>query len=71
MVTRFIQLLLATSHYAFVVQGVHGWRLQPEVKVYSSYEIGDVPPDPEIVELDSVESAAARDELVKLGIMST
>ena len=50
-------------------QGVYGWRLQPEVKVYSSYEAGDPPPEPEDVETDVVDHSAARTELVQLGIM--
>ncbi|KAL0026441.1 hypothetical protein WJX79_010309 [Trebouxia sp. C0005] len=50
-------------------QGVYGWRLQPEVKVYSSYEVGDAPPEPEHIDLDDVDPAAARAELIHLGII--
>ena len=52
-----------------VLQGAYGWRLQPEVKVYSSYEKGDCPPEPENVEIEAVDATAARDELTKLGIL--
>lgn len=48
---------------------MYGWRLQPEVKVYSSYEVGDAPPEPEHVDLDDVDPAAARAELIHLGII--
>lgn len=50
-------------------QGVYGWRLQPEVKVYSSYEKGDPPPEPETVEIEAVDASAATNELIKLGII--
>ena len=50
-------------------QGAYGWRLQPEVKVYSSYDKGDCPPEPESVEIEVVDATAARNELTKLGIL--
>ena len=52
-----------------MLQGAYGWRLQPEVKVYSSYEKGDCPPEPESVEIEAVDATAARNELTKLGIL--
>lgn len=62
-------ILDAESWLALAGQGVYGWRLQPEVKVYSSYEVGDAPPEPEHVDLDDVDPAAARAELMHLGII--
>ena len=32
-------------------QGVYGWRLDPNVKAYSSYEQWEAPPDPENVQV--------------------
>ena len=59
----------AESCIVLAGQGVYGWRLQPEVKVYSSYEVGDAPPEPEHIDLDDVDPAAARAELIHLGII--
>ena len=39
------------------------------MKVYSSYEYGDPPPEPEDVAVDVVDHNEARAELVQLGIM--
>ena len=52
-----------------LLQGAYGWRLQPEVKVYGSYEKGDCPPEPESVEIEAVDAVAARNELTKIGIL--
>lgn len=52
-----------------MLQGAYGWRLQPEVKVYSSYDKGDCPPEPENVDIEAVDATAARNELTQLGIL--
>ena len=39
------------------------------MKVYSSYDKGECPPEPESVEIEAVDAAAARNELTKLGIL--
>lgn len=49
-------------------QGVYGWRLDPNVKSYPSYEQWEAPPDPENVQLESVNVAAGREELESLGL---
>jgi hypothetical protein len=49
-------------------QGAYGWRLDPNVKAYSSYEQWEAPPDPETVQLESVNVSAGREELEALGL---
>jgi len=49
-------------------QGSHGWRLDPGVQAYPSYEPGEEPPEPEDVPLESMDGNAAIEELKALGI---
>mmetsp|Transcript_15084 Transcript_15084/g.45563 ORF Transcript_15084/g.45563 Transcript_15084/m.45563 type:complete len:356 (-) Transcript_15084:398-1465(-) len=50
-------------------QGVYGWRLDPNVKPYRSYEKWEAPPEPEPVQTESVDVEAARSELEHLGLL--
>jgi len=49
--------------------GVYGWRLDPSVKAYASYEVGDPPPEPEPFHVEAPDPAAAAKELVAAGLM--
>lgn len=51
-------------------QGVYGWHLDPAIKSYESYELGDVPPEPEPFEVETVDLDAAVEELGALGLLS-
>ncbi|KAK9829026.1 hypothetical protein WJX72_003487 [[Myrmecia] bisecta] len=51
-------------------QGVYGWRLQPAIKAYKSYEKGDPPPEPEAFQMEAINVGAAREELAHLGLAS-
>ena len=50
-------------------QGTHGWRLDPTVKSYAAYAPGQVPPDPERTEADTVDVDSAEAELRTLGFL--
>ena len=51
------------------LQGVYGWRLHPAVQVYSSYEKGDPPPEPEAFDVERVDANAAMTDLAQLGLL--
>jgi rhodanese-related sulfurtransferase len=50
-------------------QGVYGWRLHSAVQVYSSYEKGDPPPEPEAFDVERVDANAAITDLTQLGLL--
>ncbi|KAG0562048.1 hypothetical protein M758_9G127800 [Ceratodon purpureus] len=50
-------------------EGVYGWRLDPTVLPYDSYELGDVPPEPVEFDVERVNFEAAQSELKHLGLM--
>lgn len=50
-------------------QGSYGWRVDPQVKAYTSYEAGDEPPETEEFEVEEVDADAAVRELRSLGIL--
>ncbi|BFI34033.1 hypothetical protein MPTK2_4g20300 [Marchantia polymorpha subsp. ruderalis] len=49
-------------------QGVYGWRFDPSVLPYDSYEIGDSPPEPINFEVEKVDHEAAKEELQRAGL---
>ena len=49
--------------------GAYGWHLDPAIKSYASYEHGDVPPEPEPFEVETVDLAAAMKELKGAGLL--
>lgn len=49
-------------------QGVYGWHLDPAVSSYRSYEKWEAPPEPETFLVESVNVAAACEELADLGL---
>uniref|UniRef100_A0A7S1X2T5 Rhodanese domain-containing protein n=1 Tax=Tetraselmis chuii TaxID=63592 RepID=A0A7S1X2T5_9CHLO len=49
--------------------GAYGWRLDPSVKAYASYEMGECPPEPEPFGLEVPDPAATAKELIELGLM--
>jgi len=51
-------------------QGSYGWRLSSTVQAYPSFKPGDVPPEPEQFEVESVNQVAASEELRALGIIN-
>lgn len=55
-------------HVLVYKQGVYGWRLDPNVRSYQSYDKWEAPPDPEPCQIDTVDMDAARDELDDLGL---
>mmetsp|Transcript_14482 Transcript_14482/g.27828 ORF Transcript_14482/g.27828 Transcript_14482/m.27828 type:complete len:338 (+) Transcript_14482:177-1190(+) len=57
------------KHCLVYRQGTYGWRLDPTVKSYASFQLGDVPPEPERFEEDSVDIDSAEAELRALGFM--
>lgn len=48
-------------------QGVHGWRLDPSVKVYRGYKLFDPPPEPEAFVVEETDREAGVAELRALG----
>ncbi|KAL2631203.1 hypothetical protein R1flu_015889 [Riccia fluitans] len=50
-------------------EGVYGWRFDPSVLPYDSYEIGDAPPKPIDFEVEKVDPEAGRGELQRLGLL--
>eukprot|EP00891_Asterochloris_glomerata_P002846 jgi/Astpho2/2846/fgenesh1_pg.00050_%23_109_t len=59
------------QHCLVYRQGAYGWRLHPAVKAYSSFERHDVPPEPENVQTEVADAAAAKAELSRLGLLIT
>mmetsp|Transcript_16800 Transcript_16800/g.47376 ORF Transcript_16800/g.47376 Transcript_16800/m.47376 type:complete len:358 (+) Transcript_16800:2-1075(+) len=51
-------------------QGVYGWHLSEDVKQYASYDEGAPLPQPEAFDVEAVDEAQARKELVDLGLAS-
>ena len=49
-------------------QGVHGWRFDPAVKVYDSYELGDEIPKPKPFTVERPDLDAAWREIEDLGL---
>ena len=49
-------------------QGVYGWHLDPVIKSYRSYEKWGPPPEPEPFAVETVNVAAAGEELADLGL---
>eukprot|EP00850_Spirogloea_muscicola_P006137 SM000029S10432 [mRNA] locus=s29:52280:54529:- [translate_table: standard] len=50
-------------------QGVYGWRLDPAVMSYDSYEEEEPPPTPREFEVEAVDWASAEQELAQLGLL--
>lgn len=50
-------------------EGAYGWRLDPTVLPYDSYELGDVPPEPVQFDLERVNFEDAQSELKHLGLL--
>ena len=55
-----------TNFYVYK-QGTYGWRLSDSVKVYTSYNEGETPPEPEDVVIESVDEDAALAEIQSCG----
>ncbi|XP_024389042.1 uncharacterized protein [Physcomitrium patens] len=52
-------------------EGAYGWRLDPTVLPYDSYEMGDAPPEPVKFDLERVDFESAQAELKHLGLMKS
>lgn len=55
-------------HVLVYNQGVYGWRLDPNVRSYRSYDKWQAPPEPDPCQVDSIDEDRARDELEELGL---
>ncbi|KAL3689095.1 hypothetical protein R1sor_015404 [Riccia sorocarpa] len=49
--------------------GVYGWRFDPSVLPYDSYEIGDAPPKPIDFHVEKMDPEAGKSELQRLGLL--
>lgn len=52
-------------------QGACGWRLDETVRAYGSYDEGGAPPEPERIEIESVDVARGINELQRLGVLTS
>jgi len=49
-------------------QGVYGWRLDQSVQAYKGYKVLDPPPEPEALQLESIDVQRGLRELQALGL---